>query len=263
VTALTADVSPRGVVRWEDVLTESIEITSLDRSPAPEARFADLTAPLNDATVLKEIKKDFLDYIYHSAGLRLLSNPALNLVAQPDMTEGEFRKRCTEAAQEGREDEEEELRDKYEKKIESIEEKLAKEQRELSEDQAEHQSRKVEGYISAAETVAGFLGIGRRRSISTTMTKRRMTQKAEADIEESIEEIETFKRELAEIEEELVEELEEIQERWGEAAAKIEETVITPYKKNIHLELFGVAWIPNWRLEIGAEALEVIGYGSD
>jgi hypothetical protein len=263
VTALTDDVSPRGVVRWDEVLTESVEIPSLDRGAAPEARFADLATPLNDAKILKEIKTDFLDYIYHSAGLRLLSNPALNLVAQPDMTEGEFQKQCAEAAQEGREAEEDELRDKYEKKIERIEAKLTKEERELSEDQAEHQARKVEGYISAAETVAGFLGFGRRRSVSAAMSKQRMTKKAEADIEESMEEIEAFKQDLAEIEKELVEELEEIEERWDEAAAKIEETVITPYKKNIHLELFGVAWIPHWRLGIGSEALEVLGYGPD
>ncbi len=87
-----------------------------------------------------------------------------------------------------------------------------------------------------------------------------MTKKAEADIEESMEEIEAFKQDLADIEEELVEELEEIKERWEKAAEEIEETVITPLKKNIHLELFGVAWIPHWRLEIGIEALEVIGY---
>jgi predicted nucleic acid-binding Zn-ribbon protein len=90
-----------------------------------------------------------------------------------------------------------------------------------------------------------------------------MAKKAEADIEESMEEIEDLKEDLAEIEEELVEELEEIKERWGEAAAEIEETVITPYKKNIHLELFGVAWVPHWRLEVGGEALEVRGYGAE
>jgi hypothetical protein len=263
VTALTADVSARGVVRWEEVLTQRIEPASLDRAPAPEAQFPDLEAPLNDAKILKELEKDFLDYIYHSAGLRLSSNPALKLLAQPGMSEEEFRMKCAEAAQEGQEAEEDKLRDKYEKKIDRIKDKLSKEERELSEDQAEHQARKVEGYISAAETVAGFLGFGRRRSVSAAMSKQRMAKKAEADIEESMEEIEAFKKDLAEIEEELVEELEEIQERWDEMAAEIEETVITPYKKNIHLELFGVAWIPHWRLEIGTEALEVLGYGSD
>ncbi|KPK95083.1 MAG: hypothetical protein AMJ88_01885 [Anaerolineae bacterium SM23_ 63] len=263
VTALTAEVSPRGVVHWEEVLTERVEPSSLDRAPAPEAQFADLEAPLNDAKILKELEKDFLDYIYYSAGLRLPSNPALKLVAQPGMTEEEFTRQCAEAAQEGREAEEDKLRDKYETKIKRIEDKLTREERELSEDQAEAQARKIEGYVGTAETVASFLGFGRRRSISAAMSKHRMTKKAEADIEESIEQIEIFKQDLAEIEKELVGELEEIKERWGEAAAKIEETVITPFKKDIHLELFGVAWIPHWRLEIGAEALEVLGYGSE
>jgi hypothetical protein len=263
VSTLSVDVSPRGTVRWEENLTERIEPQSFDRAPAPEAQFADLGAPLNDAKILKDLESDFLDYIYHSAGLRLLSNPVLDLVAQPELTEGEFRKQCAEAAQERREAEEDGLRDKYEKKIERLEDKLVKEERELSEDQAEHQARKMEGYINIGETVAGFLGVGRRRSISTTMTKHRMTKKAEADIEESIEEIEELKEDLAELEAELVEELEEIEERWGEAAAKIEEMVVQPFKKNIHLEHFGVAWMPHWRLDTGTEALEVKGFGSD
>ncbi|KPK88430.1 MAG: hypothetical protein AMJ88_19025 [Anaerolineae bacterium SM23_ 63] len=263
VTALTAEVSPRGMVRWEEILKERVAPESLDRAPAPEAQFADLEAPLSDAKILKELEKDFLDYIYYSAGLRLPSNPALKLVAQPGMTEEEFGKQCAEVAREAREAEEDKLRDKYETKIKRIEDKLTREERELSDDQTEAQARKIESYVGTAETLAGFLGFGRKRSISATMSKHRMTKKAEADIEESMAQIEAFKQDLAEIEKELVGELEEIEERWGEATEKIEETVITPFKKDIHLELFGVAWIPHWRLEIGSEVLELIGYRSE
>jgi hypothetical protein len=87
-----------------------------------------------------------------------------------------------------------------------------------------------------------------------------MTSKAKADIEESLEAIEDFKQELAELEEELNEELAELNDRWGEVAAEIEETVITPYKKNILMDLFGVAWFPYWRLEQNGETFEVPGY---
>ena len=262
VTALAVDVSPRGVVRWEEVLASRVAPESLDRTPAPESRFTDLEAPLTDAKMIRNLEKDFLDYIYHSAGLRLPSNSTLNLVAKPGQTPAEFREHCADAAREARDADADKLKEKYEKKIKVIQDKLAREERELAEDQAELSARKMEEMAIHAENVLGlFSGSRSRRRVSSSLTKRRMTTRAKADVEESLEEIETFKRELAELEDELADELEEINERWADVATDIEETVIAPYKKNIHLELFGVAWFPHWRLEEGERAFEVPGYG--
>ena len=261
VTALAVDLSRRGIVRWEDVLTARVAPESLDRAPAPESRFTDLEAPLTDAKMVKDLEKDFLDYVYHRAGLRLPSNPTLKLVAKPSDTSAEFRAHCADAAREARDADADKLKEKYEKKIKIIRDKLAREERELVEDQSELSARKMEEMAIHAENILGlFTGSRSRRRVSSSLTKRRMTTKAKADVEESMEEIEAFKQELAELEEELAEELGEINERWAEAATDIEETVITPYKKNIHLELFGVAWFPHWRLEEGEQVTYVPGY---
>lgn len=263
MTALSVDVDPRGIVRWEEFLAAVVDPASLDRGPAPESRFADLDAPLSDAKVLKALEKDFIDYVYHNAGLALLSNPTLKLIADPGVTTADFRKQCAEAAAEARDAEAEILRDKYEKKIELIERRLAREERELAEDQVEHQSRKMEELATHAENILGVFGGSRsRRRVSSSLSKRRMTSKAKAEVEESLEVIEDFKQELTELEGELTEEINELNNRWGEVAAEIEETVITPYKKNIHMDLFGVAWFPYWRLELKGEHLEVVGYSA-
>ncbi len=191
------------------------------------------------------------------------ANPALNLVARPGTTEEEFRAQSSEAAQKARDGEVDKLKEKYEKKIKRLEDRLAKEERELAEDQAELSARKMEEMATHAENVLGlFAGSRSRRRVSSSLTKRRMTTKAKADVEESLEEIEALKQELAEIEDELADELEEIEERWQEAANEIGETVITPYKKDIHLELFGVAWYPHWRLQDGEQIFDVAGYSA-
>jgi hypothetical protein len=44
-------------------------------------------------------------------------------------------------------------------------------------------------------------------------------------------------------------------------ALEIEETVIAPYKKNIRVDLFGVAWTPYWRVKVGEKELKLPGYG--
>jgi Skp family chaperone for outer membrane proteins len=186
----------------------------------------------------------------------------LKIVGQPGMGKAEFQELCAEAAREGHEAEAEKLKDKYETKFKRIEESLTKEERELAEDEAELSSRKMEELATHAENVLGiFSGSRSRRKVTTSITKRRMTAKAKADVEESRDAIEEFQEELVELERELVDELEEIDERWSEIAAEVEETTLTPYKKNIHLELFGVAWFPFWSMQEGDEQFELPGYG--
>lgn len=263
VTAQVMDLSPRGVVRWEEFLSEGVPMESLDQTPAPEASFSDLKAPLTDAKLLKSLERDFLDYIYHGAGLRLSSSPTLKVVAEPGMTKADFHKKCTEAAQQARDAETDKLKKKYDKKIKSINDKLIREERELAEDQAELSGRKMEEMATHAENVLGlFTGSRSRRRVSSSLTKRRMTAKAKADVEESLDEIEAFKQELVDMENELALELDEINDRWVDVASDIEEIVITPYKKNIHLELFGIAWFPYWMLKEDDRVLEVPGYGA-
>jgi hypothetical protein len=38
----------------------------------------------------------------------------------------------------------------------------------------------------------------------------------------------------------------ELNERWARIATSVEQYQITPYKKDITLDLFGIAWIPYW-----------------
>jgi hypothetical protein len=258
IAVLDPEPKAKGVVRWDEILTPPLALNDLDRAAAPEARFAVAASGLLDAKTFRSMEKDFVDYIYREEALELAYNPELDLVAQPGASTAEFRSQCADAAREKREQEAEKLKAKYEKKIESIRKKLEREERELAEDQAELSSRKMEEMATHAENVLGlFTGSRSTRRISTSMTKRRMTSKAKADVEESEDAIEAFKADLAELEAETAEELEELNEKWAEAATQIEEFKLNPLKKNIFVEAFGLAWMPYWRLLINERPLEV------
>ncbi|MFN2274041.1 MAG: helicase HerA domain-containing protein, partial [Anaerolineales bacterium] len=243
--AMVEDADRTGVVRWEDWVTLPVDAAGLDRSPATDALFGDLFAPLNDASQLRSLETDFKDFIYHSQGLKLLSNSALELIASPEMTKAGFHQQLSEAASKARDAEVESLREKYETKIDRIQDRLTKEERELAEDESELSARKMEELATHAENILGLFGGSRsRRRVSSSLTKRRMTSKAKADVEESHAVIEDLQKELAEMEAELRTEIEQIHARWAEVAEQVEETVVTPYKKDIRMELFGVAWKP-------------------
>ncbi len=260
LTALAREVNQRGLVRWEEYQSAAVDAAVLESRPAAEARFEQPGAPLNDPKALSTLEKDFQEWAYRTARVAVRANEALKVYAGPEVSQAEFRRLCAEAAREGRDAEAGKISAAFDKKRDSLETKLQREERELEEDQEELDHRKWEERGSLFETGAGFLGLGRKRSVTSHLSKRRMTEKAKADVKESEEAIKAMRRELEELEKEHNQALEEVNARWSEIADNMTEIPVTPYKKDVLVELFGVAWVPYYQVRAGSESLVVPAY---
>ncbi len=261
-TTVVNDLDRKGRIRWEDWTAGAVDSQGFDRQPDPRARFGNLGTPLDDATVMRSMKQDFLDWVYHESEVTVLANEALKVYAGPDVSPAEFRTMCSEAAREMRDADVRKLERRYENKIDAIEKRLEREKRELEEDRDELSQRKMEEWGTHAENVLSLFG-GRRRRVSTSLTKRRMTSKAKADVEESLDAIEDYQEDIEELEEELTQEINEINDHWGEVASDISEIPVKPYKKDVRLDLFGVAWMPFFIIGHGGDLLEIPGYSDE
>jgi hypothetical protein len=261
VSVLVGEADRQGIIRWEDWESPSVDRDTIDSSPIREAQFAELVPPFTDGKLVKSMVKDYLNFVYHAAGLTVLKNEGLKLIAQPDTSRADFLTQCSEVAREMRDEEIDKLQDKYEKKIDTLEDRLAREERELAEDEAELSGRKMEELATHAENVLGlFTGSRSSRRVSSSLSKRRMTSKAKADVAESMDEIEELRAELKEMVDELKDEMAEIEERWSEVANQIVESTVTAYKKDIREDLFGLAWVPYWRVKIDSKEQELPAY---
>ncbi len=249
VTALIEEPDERGHVRWEDYRTEAVDSRAFGRGPIPQSRFAALEQPLADGRTMKTIKSDFVDWIYGDVSAMVKANEILKVYAGPNVDEADFQELCEEAAEDKQEVEVDKLEASYERKIDALDTKLQREERELREDQADLDRSKQEEMTTYAETVFSFFG-GRKRSLSSAMSKRSKRARAKEDVEESIEEIAELKGDMAELEEELKEAVGEIEEKWAEIAADVSEIRVAPYKKNIDVNLFGVAWMPYYMVQV-------------
>ena len=89
-----------------------------------------------------------------------------------------------------------------------------------------------------------------------------MTERAQADVEESQEAIEDFKRQIEGLERELKRAIEDVQAKWAEIADDMDEIAGHPYKKDILVDLFGVAWFPYHLVETEGRTLELLGFSS-
>jgi hypothetical protein len=260
VTAFVEEPGRRGNIRWEDFRIEAVDSRSLERRPGSQSRFASLEQPLSDGRTIRTMRSDFADWIYRDISAQVKANETLKVYAGPDVDEKAFQKMCEEAAEEKEDSEIDKLDATYQRKIDSVQKKLTREERELHEDKAALSRRKGEEYSSYAETALGFFGLGRKRSVSSAMSKRSRSARAEEDVEESIEEIAELKGDLAELREELQAELEEIEEKWAEIAADVSEIPVPPYKKDIDVDLFGVAWVPHYLVQVDDNFEEISAY---
>jgi hypothetical protein len=240
------------IIRWQDADPIDLDPKELEGQPEPDALFGPVPSELNTASELKALAKDFSDYLYHEEALNLHYNPTLKLYGQPEESEREFKIRAQQIAREGRDAEVEKLRKKYEQKLDRLETKLAREQRELAEDQAEYEARKREELISAGETVIGLLGIGRRRSsttgLSRTASKHRLTTGAKEDIAESEAEIARLQEDIEEMRESLEEEAKAITDKWAATLDEIETYAVKPRRSDVNVGLVSLAWAPYWEI---------------
>ncbi len=258
-TALVREPDRTGRIRWDDWSTEPIDIDALEPAARSEARFQDLTAPLTEGSKIKELETDFKDWIYHSVTLTVRSNEELEVFAGPQVSQGDFRRMCAEAAKSALEVEKDKVESSFEKKLDTIKDRLMREQRELDEDEAELSQRKLEEVGTHAENLISLLA-GRQRRMTTSLTKRRMTSQAKADVKESLDAIEQYKKEIEELERERRQSLEEVEDKWQEILENTIEIPVTPYKKDILIELFGVAWIPYYLYDDNGRKVELAAY---
>ena len=259
-TALVPEPDRRGLVRWEDYASQPINPQSLTRPADPRARFATLEAPLSDAKAITAMQKDFVEWVYRAAQITVRANDALKQYAGPQVSAADFRKQCAEAARQGRDAELRKVTTAFATKLTSLKDRLKREERELKQDEAELTQRKWEEGSTHLENVASLIGFGSKRRLTTSVTRRRLTAQAKADVEESEQAIEEYETQLAALEAEKAATIEEINQRWGEIANQLTEIPVTPFKKDILLDFFGVAWMPFHLVKIGDQVEELPGF---
>jgi hypothetical protein len=252
----------RGVIRWENFPAATLDPYSLDDTPAPGALFAALEAPFSDTRIMSTMKKDFHDWAFRSGQITVRANETLKVYAGPDVTQANFLQMCAEAARQQRDAEITKTADTFDKRIATIQTRLQREERELSEDETRHSQRKLEEMGTHAENVLGLFG-GKRssRRLSSSLSKRRLTEQAKANVEESKAAIADFKRQISQIEKEKAQALENVTRRWNDASNQVDEISIVPLKKDVLLDLFGIAWMPYHLVEVNGQTIELPGYG--
>jgi flagellar biosynthesis GTPase FlhF len=261
--ALVESLDKGGIVRWDEHLFNSQMLEQTETSPAPSSRFGTIDAPLTDPKLFSTLQKDFADWVFRNSSVQARANDALKVYAGPDVNRAEFMKACADAASQKRDAEIEKESAKFDRQLQTLENKKSREERELKMDQQDLEGRKREANSNLLEIGASVIGIGRKRSITSQFSKNRLTNKARADVEESIDAIKEFDKQIAEIQKLREEAIAEIKDRWGHVVNDITEVTVTPKKTDVFVDLFGIAWRPCYVVRSGEGTIEVPAFGEE
>lgn len=261
-TALIIEPEPKAIIRWEDNHNPPVDDRKLDRAPVRDARFAALSGTLADAKGLRALEGDFVDYVVRNGAVNIRANDKLKVYAGPDVSDADFQQMCEDAADDLMKAELDKVKARFGTKLKSIDEKMKKEERELAQDESDLKSRRGEEYLKHAETLLSFFGKG-RKNISGSMSKRRMAEKAEANVEESRQAIADLQAQLGDQQAEMEAALDEIEAKYDALIADTQEMPVAPRKTDVRVGLFGVAWMPHYLVENGGRTLEIPAYAAE
>ena len=236
-------------IQWEKHETNPLDKNKLGQTPLPNASFETIPTWLLDPKILKGFESDLVDWLYREAILKIPVNESLKLYGNPDLSEADFQKQCTQAAEQAHRDALDKLKDTYEKKLDSLENKLEKEMRDVDTAETRLNQRRLEETGTHAELLISMFN-KRKKSISSSLTKRRLTAEAKSKLEEEKLDVEVAQKELDAIGVELQEKMKDLETEWAQKAADISDVTVTPYKKDIYLETFGIAWMPFYQVKI-------------
>jgi hypothetical protein len=237
-------------VDWEEG-EAAVGSDDLLSKPMGEGLYAPVPSALARARDLKQMGKEFSDYLYYNVSVPILYNPALDLYGEVGEGRRDFRVRCEKEAQRGRDAELKKARARVQQDIDKVKGRARREERELKQDEAELAARKQEEVLGLGESAFNLLtGRRTRTAVSRAGRRRTMTKKAKADVEESLETIEDLEKQLEELEAAWEEQTAEIGERWADKLEEIEEFEVKPRRTDVAVEFCGLAWVPTWQVTL-------------
>jgi len=260
-TVLVPSLDRRGIARWDNFSYSPLDEKQVLVNGLPQARFAGLEDPLGNAKVLSALQKDFAEWVYRTSQVRLHVNDALKVYAGPETTTAAFHELCSQAAHAGGDAEMAKLSASYDAKLEALKTKLANAQREVGQREDDYNQRKMEEIGTGFENVIGLFTKSRRR-VTTSLTKRRLTEDAKAKADDAKAAVATLQNQLAALDKERQSALQQAGVLWAKLVDNINEIPLTPQLKDIYLELFGVIWLPFYVLKVGDKVIELAAYGA-
>jgi hypothetical protein len=249
-----------GIIHWEEFLVQPIEPRKISGEPFGVALYGDLPPGLTDPKRLTSLRGELVDMLYNTARLILPSNQTLGIFAAPDADPSQFPAQVQQTARERRDAEIDQIAAKYEKLMDQIDEKIRRKERELNMERSDLADRKREEFFTRGEALLSLFKGRTTYTLSRTSRAGRLRRHTKAELTESEQVIAELEDQRDATEQKFQTEIQAVNDKWAKVAAERQDYTITPYKKDIQVELFGIGWIPHFYAEVNGQPLLLPAY---
>ena len=245
-----------GLILWENILTAEFDKQHLDVQPLSKTLYHPVPSWLADPKKVDAIKKDFLDWIYRSGGLKIFTHPKLKLFGESGMSEADFRAKSKKAVEDTVNAEIAKAVSSFDTKIAAMQRKIESQELDVKAAESSVKQRRLETLATGGSAVIGMLS-GRKRSITSTLSKNRMASTAKDRLEAEETMLKQYMAQLEDLKKSKLEVENEVREKWEGIADEISEVTIKPTKSDIFSDIFAVAWLPYYIVEVDGKKLEL------
>lgn len=212
-------------------------------SPPPGGRFHHLPAMIDEARELKALEKRVLEEVYRGETERMFRHRKLKLDSRVGETREAFEVRVREALDDRADARIAKLKDRVDRKIASLEQKQKKLERDIAQRESDVSSQQASEVMNLAETALAWF-TGRRRSMSTAMSRRNQTRRAQDRLERAQTDLTDVERDLYDLESELETEIQQIRNEELGRVDEIEDVDVGLERADLRLDQFGLLWVP-------------------
>lgn len=245
--AVQLDDSPT-LLDWDNAVEFNPQ--AVRSTPMTGGEYADLPAGAKRASTYRKWNKDLLRWVRQKRPMVLIRSKRFRMTSQLGESENEFRMRLAQVAREKRDLKVEKLRRRYEKRYSTLKDRLMRAEQATEREGEQVKAKKMQTAISFGTAILGaFLG---RKAVSATSASRVGTamrsasrvNKEKMDVVRAQERAEAIRGQLSELDDRLQDDIDNFTFSMGAEDEVLETINVKPKSTDIHLELFGLAWIP-------------------
>ena len=255
VTAVVEDPG-NGLIHWENMTIPALDPQRLSSQPQPNSTYHIVPGWLGDKARVAAMGKDFLDWVFRSGNIKIKANNLLKVYAGPEVSDDAFKQMCSSAVQTAMQTEVEKINQTYAAKISTLQNKIESQQMDVKAAQNSVSQRTLDEVATGGALVLSLFG-GRKKSISSSVSKVRMTQGAKDKLEKEKLDLQNMQEQLQQLQTAKDTALKTLNDKYSVQAGQISEIPVAPAKSAIFSDVFGVAWMPYYQVKANGQTSEI------
>ena len=251
MTLVTAEFDEGPVtIDWDAAEELALRNTDLSTDGEPDATYAECPPAAANAKNYTKWNREFKRWVRQNVAITLYRSKKYRLTSEVGETEGEFRVRLQQLANEKRDVAVAKLRKRYASKATTLENRLMRAEQAIEREQQQSTKKKLDTAVSFGTAILGAV-LGRKRLSSTTASKMGTAirsasgaSKEAADVKRAQQTAAKVRKDLEALNLELEREVDALDDAYDAQDEELTEIEVRAKVADIRIPLVGLAWMP-------------------